>query len=105
MFGPTKAYFIGFGSLTVAGGVMAYIKVSSAIWLIAGGISFLFLVTAFLLPNHIVAGLIIGAVVSVLLVGYFRPAFFRTGTITPAGMVPILSIPGVVFAVLAWIRE
>ena len=106
MFGPTKIYFIGFGLLTIAGGVMGYMKASSAISLVAGAISgVLLLLAAFLLPGHSVAGLILGGVVSLLLVGYFLPAFFRTGKITPAGMMSILSILGVVFALLAWMRE
>lgn len=106
MFGPTKTYFIGFGLLTIAGGVMGYMKASSAISLFAGGISgVLLLVAAFLLPSHFAAGLILGGVVSLLLIGYFLPAFFRTGKITPAGMMSILSILGVVLAILAWMRQ
>jgi len=106
MFGPTKIYFIGFGLLTIAGGVMGYMKASSAISLIAGGISGgLLLVAAFLLPTHVAGGLILGGLVSLLLIGYFLPAFFRTGKIAPAGMMSILSILGVVFAILAWMRE
>ena len=53
MFGPTKIYFIIFGLLTIAGGVMGYVKAGSTVSLIAGSISgLLLLLAAFLLPSH-----------------------------------------------------
>ena len=106
MFGPTKIYFIIFGLLTIAGGVMGYLRAGSTISLIAGSISgVLLLVAAFLLPSHAVAGLALGGIVSLLLIGYFLPAFFRTGKMMPAGMMSILSILGIVFAIFAWMRK
>ena len=106
MFGPTKIYFIIFGLLTIAGGAMGYVKAGSTISLIAGSISgVLLVVAAFLLPSQAVAGLALGGLVSLLLIGYFLPAFFRTGKMMPAGMMSILSILGVVFAIFAWMRK
>ncbi|MBA3650881.1 MAG: TMEM14 family protein [Chthoniobacterales bacterium] len=106
MFSPTKIYFIVFGLLTIAGGVMGYVKAGSTASLIAGSISgILLLVAAFLLPGQVVAGLILGGIVSLLLAAQFLPAFFRTGKMMPAGMMSLLSILGVVFAVAAWIRK
>lgn len=106
MFSPTKIYFIIFGLLTIAGGVMGYVKAGSTASLIAGSISgILLLVAAFLLPGQVVAGLILGGIVSLLLAAQFLPAFFRTGKMMPAGMMSLLSILGVVFAVAAWIRK
>jgi uncharacterized membrane protein (UPF0136 family) len=106
MFGPTKIYFIIFGLLTIAGGVMGYLRAGSTISLIAGSISgVLLLVAAFLLPSHAVAGLALGGIVSLLLIGYFLPAFFRSGKMMPAGMMSILSILGIVFAIFAWMRK
>ena len=65
----------------------------------------LILVAAFLLPGHAVAGLALGGLVSLLLIGYFLPAFIRTGKMMPAGMMSLLSILGVVFAIFAWVRK
>lgn len=106
MFLPTKIYFIVFGLLTIAGGVMGYVKAGSTASLIAGSISgILLLVAAFLLPTHVVAGLTIALVVSLLLAGRFLPAFFRTGKIMPAGLMALLSLLGIVFAIVGWIKR
>jgi uncharacterized membrane protein (UPF0136 family) len=106
MFGPTKTYFIAFGLLTSAGGVIGYAKARVAISLAAGAISGALLVfAAFLLPSDAGAGLILGGLVSLLLIGCFLPAFFQTGQITPAGIMSVLSILGAVFVLLAWMRE
>lgn len=106
MFSPTKIYFIVFGLLTIAGGVMGYVKAGSTASLIAGAVSgILLLVAAFLLPSHVVVGLALGGIVSLLLAARFLPAFFRDGKMMPNGMMALLSILGVVFAIAAWIRK
>src|SRR5215831_13859048 len=106
MLGPTKIYFIIFGLLTIAGGVMGYVKAGSTASIIAGSISgVLLLLAGFLLSAQPTAGLALGGIVSLLLVGYFLPAFFRTGKMMPAGMMSLLSILGVVLTIVAWIRR
>ncbi|HEY3601300.1 MAG TPA: TMEM14 family protein [Chthoniobacterales bacterium] len=106
MFGPTKIYFIIFGVLTIAGGIMGYVKAGSTASIIAGSISgVLLLVAAFLFPAKALAGILLGGIVSLLLIGYFLPAFFRTGKMMPAGMMSLLSLIGVAFAIAAWIRK
>ena len=106
MFGPTKIYFIIFGLLTIAGGVIGYVKAGSTISLISGSISgLLLLLAAFLLPGNPVAGLALGGIVSLLLIGYFLPTFFHTGKMMPAGMMSLLSILGMVFVIVAWVRK
>ncbi len=106
MFTPTKIYFIVFGLLTIAGGIMGYVKAGSTISLIAGASSgLLLLVAAFLLPSHVVSGLLIGGLVSFLLAAQFLPAFIRGGKMMPAGMMSLLSILGIVFAIAAWMRK
>lgn len=106
MLMPTKIYFVVFGLLTIAGGIMGYVKAGSNASLIAGSLSgLLLLLAAFLLPSHTPIGLALGGIVSLLLIGYFLPAFFRTGKMMPAGMMSLLSILGMVFAIVAWIRK
>ncbi|MGZ4966279.1 MAG: TMEM14 family protein [Chthoniobacterales bacterium] len=106
MIGPTKIYFIIFGLLTIAGGVMGYVKAGSVASIVAGSISgVLLLLAAFLLPQNIAAGLIVAAVVSILLAGRFVPAFLKTGKMMPAGMMAILSVIGIVMAIIAWIKK
>jgi len=106
MLMPTKIYFIVFGLLTIAGGIMGFVKAGSNASLIAGSLSgLLLLLAAFILPSHGAIGLALGGIVSLLLIGYFLPAFFRTGKIMPAGMMSLLSILGMVFAIVTWIRK
>ena len=106
MIGPAKIYFIVFGLLTIVGGIMGFVSKGSVPSIVAGGISgVLLLVGAFLLPNNVFAGLAIAGVVSVLLAGRFLPAFLKTSSFMPAGMMAILSVIGIVVAVLAWIKR
>jgi uncharacterized membrane protein (UPF0136 family) len=101
-----KIYFIVFGLLTIAGGVIGYVKAGSVASIIAGAITgVLLLVAAFLLPDHRVAGLAIALIVSVLLAAQFVPKFLRTGTVMPAGVMSLLSVIGIVAAVVVWIRK
>ena len=106
MIGPAKIYFIIFGLLTIAGGVMGFVKAGSVASIVAGGISgVLLLLAAFLLPQQFAIALILAAVVSILLAGRFVPAFLKTGKMMPAGMMAILSVIGVVLAIVAWIKK
>ena len=104
--GAAKIYFIVFGILTIAGGVIGYVKAGSMPSIIAGSISgILLLVAAFLLPDHRVAGLATALIISLLLVGQFIPKFIRTGKVMPAGMMSILSVIGIIMAIVAWTKK
>lgn len=106
MIGPAKIYFIIFGLLTIVGGVIGYVKAGSTASIIAGSISGVaLLAAAFLLPGNVAAGLIIAGVVSILLAGRFIPSFMQTGKIMPAGMMALLSVIGVIVAIVAWIKR
>ena len=101
-----KIYFVIFGLLTIAGGIIGYVKAGSVASIIAGTIAgVLLLVAAFLLPEHRVAGLATGLIISVLLAAQFGPKFFRTGKIMPAGMMSVLSAIGIIAAIVAWVRK
>ena len=92
--------------MTIAGGVIGYVKAGSMPSIIAGSISgILLLVAAFLLPDHRVAGLATGLIISLLLAGQFIPKFIRTGKAMPAGMMSILSAIGIIMAIVAWTKK
>jgi uncharacterized membrane protein (UPF0136 family) len=101
-----KIYFIIFGLLTIAGGIVGYIKAGSTASIVAGAITgVLLLVTAFLLPEHRVAGLATALIISLLLAAQFAPKFLRTGRVMPAGMMSVLSVIGIIVAIIAWVRK
>jgi len=106
MIGPAKFYFIVFGLLTIAGGIMGYVSKGSMPSIIAGSVSgILLLVAAFILPTHAALGLALAAIVSVLLAGRFVPAFIKTGSLMPAGMMSVLSVIGIILALAAWMKK
>jgi uncharacterized membrane protein (UPF0136 family) len=106
MFTPAKIYFLIFGLLTIAGGVIGYVKAGSTPSIIAGSITgVLLLIGAWLIPEHRAAGLIVVLVVSLLLALQFIPKFIRGGKVMPAGLMSILSVIGLVLAVVAWFRK
>lgn len=106
MLAAAKIYFFIFGVLTIAGGIVGYVKAGSTASIIAGSISGLFLIGAgFLLPEHRAAGLIIAALVSLLLAARFAPKFFNTGKMMPAGLMAILSALGLIAAIVAWFKD
>lgn len=106
MFVPVRIYFSIFGLLAIVGGAIGYVRAGSTVSLISGSVSgLLLLLAAFLLPGHLVAGLALGGILSLLLIGYFLPRFLRTGKMMPAGMLSLLSILGMVFVIVAWVRK
>ncbi|PYK03840.1 MAG: hypothetical protein DME63_01535 [Verrucomicrobia bacterium] len=102
----TKLYFLVFGALTIVGGIIGYVKAGSLPSIIAGAITgVLLLVAGFLLPEHRAAGIATAFVVSFLLAAQFVPKFIRTGKMMPAGMMSILSVMGLVVAIVAWLKK
>jgi uncharacterized membrane protein (UPF0136 family) len=101
-----KIYFIVFGVLTIIGGIVGYTKAGSVASIIAGSITgVLLLVAAFLLPEHRMVGLATALIVSLLLAAQFLPKFLRTGRMMPAGMMSILSVIGIIAAIVAWVKK
>jgi uncharacterized membrane protein (UPF0136 family) len=101
-----KIYFVVFGLLTIAGGIVGYAKAGSMASIIAGAITgVLLLVAAFLLPEHRVAGLATALIISILLAAQFVPKFLSTGRVMPAGIMSLLSVIGVIAAIVVWVRK
>src|SRR5436190_23505884 len=101
-----KLYFLIFGLLAIAGGIIGYVTAGSVASIIPGAITgVLRLVAAFLLPEHRVAGLATALIVSLLLAAQFVPKFIRTARIMPAGMMSVLSVIGIIAALIAWVRK
>jgi uncharacterized membrane protein (UPF0136 family) len=106
VLGPAKIYFIIFGVLTIAGGIVGYVKAGSVPSIIAGSIAgVLLLISAFLIPEHRAAGIATGLIISLLLAAQFIPKLIRTGKAMPAGMMSILSVIGIIVAVVAWVKK
>ena len=106
MLSPTKIYFFVFGALTIIGGIIGYVKAGSLPSIIAGAITgVLLLIAAALLPEHRAIGLATALIISLLLAAQFVPKFIRTGRPMPAGMMSILSVIGVVVAIVAWLKK
>ena len=102
----TQIYFFVFGALTIIGGVIGYVKAQSVPSIIAGTITGLLLLLAgYLLPQNRTAGLVTAFIVSLLLAAQFLPKFIRTGKVMPAGLMSILSVIGIVVAIMAWLRK
>jgi len=102
----TRLYFLIFGALTILGGVIGYVKAGSVPSIIAGAITgVLLLVAGALLPEHRAAGLAAAFIVSLLLAAQFVPKFIRTSKVMPAGLMSILSVIGIVVAVVAWLKK
>jgi uncharacterized membrane protein (UPF0136 family) len=57
------------------------------------------------LPEHRAAGLITALIVSLLLAVQFVPKLIRTGKMMPAGLMSILSVIGLIVAVVAWLKK
>jgi uncharacterized membrane protein (UPF0136 family) len=102
----TKLYFLIFGALTILGGIIGYVKAGSLPSIIAGAITGVLLIIAgALLPQHRAAGLATAFVISLLLAAQFVPKFIRTAKVMPAGLMSILSVIGLIVAVIAWLKK
>ena len=102
----TQIYFFVFGALTIIGGVIGYVKAQSVPSIIAGTVTgVLLLLAGYLLPQNRTAGLVTAFIVSLLLAAQFLPKFIRTGKVMPAGLMSILSVIGIVVAIVAWLKK
>lgn len=106
MIDLTRNYYFVFAALTIAGGIMGFVKAGSTASIVAGGISgALIIVAALLLKTNVVAGLALGGILALALAGRFAPAFFSSGKFMPAGMMAILSAIALVLTVMAFVKK
>jgi uncharacterized membrane protein (UPF0136 family) len=105
MFQVVWAYLYVFGALTIAGGVVGFVKAKSKASLIAGTVAgVLLLVSGYLVGTSGRNGLFLGLAVSASLAARFVGAFARSRKVMPAGVMAVLSVVGVVLTVLAITR-
>lgn len=106
MLAIAKIYFLVFGLLTIAGGILGYVKAGSLVSLVAGAVSgVLLLGAALLLPQHLASGLFLAGLVSLALAIQFLPKAIRPGKLMPAGLMSLLSVVGLCLALAAWLRK
>ncbi|MDB4945942.1 MAG: hypothetical protein JWP97_5476 [Labilithrix sp.] len=106
MFDVVRFYLFGFAFVTVAGGVMGFVKAQSKASLIAGSISgaLLFLAGVLVSTGHATAGLAVGLVVSAALAARFGGAYRKSKKMMPAGLMTLLGVAGVVLTAVALFR-
>lgn len=106
MINSVQIFYFVFAALVQIGGVIGFVKAKSKASLIAGLISGAVLDVAAVLTmlGHTLAGLIVGLIITVLLLGRFAPAFFKTKKFMPAGLIFILGIISLAISIVALIR-
>jgi len=105
MLDLARFYLFGFGALTIAGGVMGFVKAKSRASLIAGSISgALLIVAGYLVGTSGRLGLFVGLGVSAALAARFVSSYRKSKKVMPAGLMAVLGIAGVVLTGLVLAR-
>ncbi|MBX3227673.1 MAG: TMEM14 family protein [Labilithrix sp.] len=106
MLDLVRVYLVGFGVVTIAGGVLGFVKAKSKASIIAGSISGAALVAAGALVGGAATttGLALGFAVSLALTGRFGNAYRQTKKLMPAGLIAVLGAGGMVLTLLAFRR-
>ncbi len=99
-------FYVVFGLLTIAGGVMGFVSAKSRASLIAGSVSGVLLIVASVLMRvHPVAGMLLAIIVSVLLAGKFIPDFIHKKALVPGGLMALLSAASIALTLISWTRK
>ena len=100
-----RTFYVFFAIVTIAGGIMGFVKAKSTISLISGSVSGLLLIfSSFLLPSRPMIAGVIALLVSVLLAGKFVPDFAHKKAFVPGGLMALLSLASIVVTILALTR-
>ncbi len=102
MIGFATGVFGAFGALSIVGGVIGFKKAGSKASLLAGGLSGAVLLgaAACMASGAVTTGLVLGGATSLLLGGRFLPAYLRTKTLMPQGVMAAFSALGLIVAIL-----
>lgn len=102
MFEFVRFYLFGFGALTVAGGVLGFVKAKSRASLIAGSIAgSLLMMAGYLANDRSTEGFRLGLALSLALTIRFLLAYRRNKKVMPAGIIVVLGIVGAALTGLA----
>lgn len=105
MFEAVRLYFFVFGVVTIAGGVMGFVKAKSKPSLVAGSIAGALLVLAgYLQGTTGRLGLFLGLAVSAALAGRFVSAYRKSKKMMPAGLMAVLGLIGVALTIAALVK-
>ena len=105
MLDLVRIFFVGFGAITIAGGLVGFVKAKSRASLVAGGLSGTFLlVAAYLVGPAPRAALILGLVVSLALLGRFASKVRMTQKAIVPGVMTAFGIIGVLLTITGLIR-
>lgn len=97
-----RIYLFAFGAVTIAGGIMGFVKAKSRPSLIAGTLSGGSLAVAgYLVNTRGMVGLALGLLVSFSLAGRFIRVYKKSGKFMPAGLMSVLGIASVVIMIVA----
>src|SRR4051794_38182416 len=95
-------YLLVFGIVTIAGGVVGFVKAKSRASLVAGSIAgVLLLIAGYLVRRQVHPGVILGLLVSTALAGRFGVAFAKSRKVMPAGVILVLSVGAIALSMAA----
>jgi len=106
MIDATRIYYLVFGALTIAGGIIGFVKAKSRASLIAGGLCGLLLIVAgaLMFDHKLMAGLILGVLVSVALAGQFVPKVMLNRAPIHSIVMAVLSVVSLILTIGAFTR-
>jgi uncharacterized membrane protein (UPF0136 family) len=94
-----------FGAFVVFGGIMGYVKAASKASLIAGSVTGgLLLLSAFLMTREMMAGKILGIVVSLVLLSQFGPSLLKKFKVMPNLLIVILGLLTIVTLGISFVQ-